>query len=80
MRTMIALAVSVVLLLANSSVSCAGIVVSNLSEPSSLFHPADGTTFAVAESFTTSSKRYVRALKRLQVMLEHIPGLLDSVR
>jgi RNA polymerase sigma-70 factor, ECF subfamily len=29
---------------------------------------------------STASKRYIRALKRLQVMLEHIPGLLDSVR
>ena len=29
---------------------------------------------------STASKRYIRALKRLQVVLEHIPGLLDRVR
>jgi RNA polymerase sigma-70 factor, ECF subfamily len=29
---------------------------------------------------STASKRYIRALKRLQVMLEHIPGLLDGMR
>ena len=26
---------------------------------------------------STASKRYIRALKRLQIMLEHVPGLLD---
>jgi RNA polymerase sigma-70 factor (ECF subfamily) len=29
---------------------------------------------------STASKRYIRALKRLQIMLEHIPGLLDRAR
>jgi RNA polymerase sigma-70 factor (ECF subfamily) len=29
---------------------------------------------------STASKRYIRALKRLQVMLEHVPGLLDRAR
>jgi RNA polymerase sigma-70 factor, ECF subfamily len=29
---------------------------------------------------STVSKRYIRALKRLQVVLEDIPGLIDRVR
>jgi hypothetical protein len=50
-------------------------------EPSSLVM----ATFAeVSEvlglEISTASKRYVRALKRLQVVLEDVPGLLDGVR
>ena len=59
MRTSLGLAVSVVLLLATSSVSYAGIVVSNLSDPSGFHQPADGTTYAAAESFTTASGNYI---------------------
>jgi hypothetical protein len=59
MRTMIERTVSVVLLLTTSSVSYAGIVVSNLSDPSDIHVPADGTSYAAAESFTTASGNFI---------------------
>jgi RNA polymerase sigma-70 factor, ECF subfamily len=49
-----------------------------------LRHFEDLTNAEVAQvlglEISTASKRYIRALKRLQVMLEHVPGLLDRAR
>ena len=46
-----------------------------------LRHFEELTNAEVAEvlglEISTASKRYIRALKRLQVVLEHVPGLFD---